>query len=235
MFRDLCGDSTLKNVIIVTNMWGKVSQDVGEARENELSTNFFKQVLDKGAQLARHHETAQSAHDIIRCIIRNRPIVLQIQRELVDDHKDIVDTAAGEAINKELNEQIRRHQAELKDIQEEMKQALEDKDEETRQEMEEAALELQEVMKKMRMDSDGMESKYQEEKKRMEEVMREMQEQLRQERERADAAYKQQIDDLNRRLQEGATTSAAERQTLRQQLDQLRHEWDNRSRGCLVM
>jgi hypothetical protein len=35
MFRELCGDSTLKNVILVTNMWGDVPQDVGEAREEE--------------------------------------------------------------------------------------------------------------------------------------------------------------------------------------------------------
>ena len=234
MFRELCGDSTLRNVILVTNMWGKVSQDVGEVRENELATEFFKQVLDKGAQLARHHNTTQSAHDIIRRIMKNRPIVLQIQHELVVEKKDIINTAAGEAVNIELNEQIRRHQAELRDVREEMLEALKE-DEETRQELEEEARKLQEEMNKIRMDSDGMVSKYQEEKKRAEEVMREMQEQLRQERERADAAYKQQIDDLNRQLQEGATTSAAERQTLRQQLDQLQHEWDNRPRGCLVM
>jgi len=40
MFREFCGDATLKNVILVTNMWGEVTQDVGEARERELTTNF---------------------------------------------------------------------------------------------------------------------------------------------------------------------------------------------------
>ena len=43
MFRELCGDSSLKNVILVTNMWGEVSEAVGETREQELTTNFFKQ------------------------------------------------------------------------------------------------------------------------------------------------------------------------------------------------
>ena len=238
MFRELCGDSTLKNVILVTNMWGEVTQDVGEARERELTTNFFKAVLDKGAQLARHHNTAKSAHDIIRCIIKNRPIALQIQRELVDEHKDIIDTAAGEAVNKELNEQIRRHQAELKTVQEEMLQALKDKDEETRKELEGETRKLQEQMNRMKTDSDGMASNYQQEKKRMEEVVKEMQEKARQEREQAEAAYRQQMDDLNNRLQESSNASAAERKAMEERIGQLQHQWDNRPRGgggCLIM
>ncbi|KAF9647081.1 hypothetical protein BDM02DRAFT_3098690 [Thelephora ganbajun] len=177
MFRELCGDSTLKNVILVTNMWGMVTKDVGEDRERELTTKFFKPVLDKGAQLARHHNTAESARNIIRGIMKNHPMVLQIQRELVDDHKDITDTAAGEAINKELKEQIRRHQAELKTVQEDMLKALKDKDEEARQELEEERQKLQEQVNKARMESENMASNYQ---KRMEEEMRQMQERINQ-------------------------------------------------------
>ena len=238
MFRELCGDSSLKNVILVTNMWGEVSKDVGEAREKELTTNFFKPVLDKGAQLARHHNTTKSTHDIIRCIMRNRPITLQIQRELVDEGKNIIDTAAGEAVNKELNEQIRRHQVEMKAVQEEMMKALKEKDEETRQEMEEETRKLQEQMDKMRADSEGMASNYSEEKRRMEETMRQMQEQARQEKAQAEALYKQQMDDLNRRLQESANASASDREAMQQRINQLQHQWDHRPRGgggCLIM
>ena len=237
MFRALCGDSSLKNVILVTNMWGEVSEVVGEAREEELITNFFKPALDKGAQLTRHHNTTQSAHDIIRRIIKNKPAPLKIQVELVDEHKDIIDTAAGEAINKELNELIRRHQAELKDIQEEMMKAMKEKDEETREEMEEERRKFQDEMNKMRMDLENMVLGYNEEKKRMEEAMRKMQEDAREERERAEAAYKQQMDELNRRLEESADASVAKREAMQQQINQLQHQWDNRPRGggCLIM
>jgi len=228
MFRELCGDSTLKNVILITNMWGEVPKDVGEDRENELITNFFKPVLDKGAQIARHYNTTESAHGIIRRIVENRPATLQIQRELVDEHKDIIDTAAGEAINKELNEQMRRHRAGMKELQEEMEKAMKEKDEETRQELEEETRKLQEYMDKVKMESEGMASSYQEEKGRMEERMRRMQEEARQERERADAAHKQQMDDLNKQLQDSAKASAAEREAVQQRLNQLQHQWDNR-------
>jgi len=232
MFRELCGDETLVNVILVTNMWGDVAQDVGEAREQELITTFFKPVLDKGAQITRHHNTAHSAHEIIRSIMKNRPVPLQIQRELVDEHKKVIDTAAGEAVNEELNKQMRRHQAELKAVQEDMMQALKDKDEETRRDLEEETRKLQEEMNKMRKDSEGMVSSYQQEKERMREAMQEMQEKARQEREQMEDTYRQQMDDLNRRLQE--SKNPVDAKAIWDRIKQLEHQWENRSR-CLVM
>ena len=178
MFRELCGDTTLKNVVLVTNMWSEVSLDIGEARENELSSEFFKSVLDNGAQMARHHDTIQSAHDIIRRIMENHPVVLQIQRELVDERKDIVNTAAGEAVNQELREQIKRHQVELDEVQEEMAQALERMDEQTKRELERDRRKLQERMEKIKKDSEGMVANYAAEKERAEEKMRQMEQEM---------------------------------------------------------
>ena len=48
-FRRLCGDAALKNAVLVTNMWGEVSGNIGEAREKELSSKIFKPALDNGA------------------------------------------------------------------------------------------------------------------------------------------------------------------------------------------
>ena len=177
MFRELCGDLTLKNVVLVTNMWGDVSTEDGQDRENQLSSDFFKSVLDKGAQMVRHHNPAEPAHDIIRMIIENYPVALRIQ-ELVDEKKDIVDTAAGEVVNKELNEQMKRHQDELKKVQQEIGQALKEKDEETRQELEEDRRKMQAQMDKVKKDSDEMASRFSEEKKRMEAKVEEMEQQM---------------------------------------------------------
>ena len=132
MFRELCGDMTLRNVVLVTNMWTRDSRDANEARELELSTKFFKPVLNKGAHSIRHHDIAQSTHDIIRKIMANHPVALQIQRELVDEHKGIVDTSAGQAVNREPNEQAKRHQAELEKVEKGLMQALKEKDDETK-------------------------------------------------------------------------------------------------------
>ena len=178
MFRQLCGDTTLKNVVLVTNMWGDVSPEDGEDRENKLSGKFFKPALDLGARMVRHHNNVQSAQGIIRMIMENHPVVLQIQRELVDDHKAIIDTAAGEVINQELNEQMRRHQAELKKVQEEMMQALERKDEQTRRELEEERKKMQEQIDKIKEDSEGMVENFATEKKNMEAKVKGMEQEI---------------------------------------------------------
>jgi hypothetical protein len=121
MFRKLCGDDTLKNVVIVTNMWGKVNQAKGEMREAELKSSFFKAALDKGAQMLRHDNTVESVHNILRHIMQNHPLPLQIQRELIDEKKDIGQTAAAQEVESQIQELIQKHQAEIKQLQEEMK------------------------------------------------------------------------------------------------------------------
>ena len=221
MFRELCGDTTLQNVILVTNMWGEVVREVGEAREKELTTNFFKPVLDKGARLTRNYNTVNSAYSIIRSIMENVPIPLQIQRELVDEGRDIIDTAAGETISKQLGEQIRQYQEEIKAVQEDMVQALKEKDEETRHELEEEMCKLREQVNRMRMNSESMASNYHGGKRGMQEVIREVQEQARKEREQTEAAYRKQMDDLIRRLEGVANTSAADREVMQQQINHL--------------
>lgn len=108
MFRKLCGDSTLRNVMIVSNMWEKVPKDVGEARERELATNFLGPVLNKDARLMRHHNTVESAHNIIRAIGGNTPIPLKIQPEVFDE---------AQHEHEELEEEERKLQNMLTDFE----------------------------------------------------------------------------------------------------------------------
>jgi len=80
--------------------------------------------------------------------MKNQPTALQIHRELVDEHNDIADTAADQVLDKGLSEQIRRHQAKVKVIREEMLQALEQNDEETRRGLQEDMCKICEDMNK---------------------------------------------------------------------------------------
>ena len=224
MFRELCGDATLKNVIVVTNMWARDPHDVNEARENELSSKFFKPILDKGARMIRHHNTAQSAHDIIRRIMDNQPDTLQIQRELVDQRKGIAETSAGKAVNRELIEQAKRHRVELEKVEKGMRRALEEKNEEMRQELEEEARKLQEQVKKIEKESREMAANYAAEKRRTEARMREMEQEAKEERERAEAQYKQQLADLDRRLRDTNSVSTADRARLEGEVRRLQEQ-----------
>ena len=223
MFRKLCGDSTLQNVVIVTNMWGEVDPVVGKAREAELMREdiFFKPVLDKGAQIARHENTPTSAQDVIRLVLDNHPLPLRIQEELVNEHKDISETSAGEELNRELNAQIRKHQEEMRTLKEEMEQAMRDKDEETRRELEIETQKMQREIARFENDTKRLASDYKDEKDRLDARLAQAEAETRQEAERVAAQYQRQIDELRNALQTNVAASEMERAQMLQQINEL--------------
>ncbi|KAF9781351.1 P-loop containing nucleoside triphosphate hydrolase protein [Thelephora terrestris] len=166
MFQNLCGDVALQNVVIVTNMWSRVELEVGQAREAELREDdmFFKPALSRGAKMARHEDTNSSANEIIRLLINNRPLPLQIQKELIEEHKDILETSAGQELNQELNDEIRKHQEDVRNLTEEMEQATRDKDEETRVELENETRRVREQMRRFEEEAQRLESEYRRER-----------------------------------------------------------------------
>jgi hypothetical protein len=217
-------------------MWSEVGLEVGEAREAELRDRdmFFKPALDKRARLLRHLNTLESAQAIVHCIIDNRPMALQIQHELVDEQKDLSQTAAGTALNRELMEQAQRHQQELRDVQAEMRAAIKAKDEETRQELEEVARNLKVEVLRVQTDAQKLEQGHNEEKARMERRMQEMAEIAA----RTAAEYQQQMQTLENQLQEAVKFSSAEKDTIQKQMDDLQRKYEadmNRNGGCIIL
>ena len=248
MFWEICGDTTLKNVVLVTNMWGVVSPEVSEARENELSSDTFKPAIDKGAQTARHYDTAQSAHDVIRRITVSHPVVLQVQRRLTGEHENNTIAVIGEASNRELDERITRYQAELKEVREEMTRTLGEKDEMRK--------EVEEWMERFGKVSEEMAENHAAEKERMEARVMEVEREARRERqwaetqlanldhclqdvtndsvvsrarselevkerEQAEAEHKRQLADLTRQFRDEINASATHRARLEQEMKKL--------------
>jgi len=172
MFRNLCGDTTLKNVAIVTNMWGKIDLHIGQARERELASKdiFFKSVLDKGARLVRHDNTVESARVILRSFFGQKPQALQIQCEL-DMGMDISQTSAGKELNRDLMDRIAQHRNDMQTLIEEMNEASRLRDEETRKELAEDRAKLQEEVKRIQDDARNMTAGYAEALARLEQRM----------------------------------------------------------------
>jgi len=156
--------------VAVTNMWGRVVPRVGEVREAGLmrGDNFFKPVLDKGARIARNENKITSAQNIIRLVLDNRPLPLRIQEELVDEHKDISETSAGEELNQEINARIKRHQEEIGVLEEEIEEATRDKDEESRRELEIEAQRMRGEIARLENDVKRLASDYRNERDRFE-------------------------------------------------------------------
>lgn len=223
MFRKLCGDNTLQNVVVVTNMWGEVDPQVGNDRETELMREdiFFKPVLDKGARMTRHQNTVPSAEDVIRLILDNHPLPLRIQEELVDERKDISETGAGEELNREINAQIERHREEMRVLREEMEKAIKERDEETRKELEIEMRRMQKEVERFQNDARRLESDYTREKGMLESRLNEMESEGRQEADRIAAQYQRQIDELRTALRSNVEASEREKAQLLQQIDEL--------------
>ncbi|KAI0342631.1 hypothetical protein BDW22DRAFT_127156 [Trametopsis cervina] len=130
VFRRLCGEATLKNAVVVTNMWSSGADKTlfaeEESREKELASSdlFFKRALENGAQMARHDNTAQSAHAIIRRFLANKPIPLNIQRELVDEKKKLAHTEAGVHFIDTWSTMAQRHNEDVKELTNQQEQEI---------------------------------------------------------------------------------------------------------------
>lgn len=117
MFRKLTGEKNLKNVILATSMWDKVTLDEGIRREEELKGKFWKLLTVMGAKTARHDDTADSGRKIASLLLGNKPFYLQLQEEMGKDNKALRDTAAGKEVMIELVRMKEEHQRELAEME----------------------------------------------------------------------------------------------------------------------
>lgn len=169
MLRSLCGEATLKNVAIVTNMWEQITPEQGALREKELGHNFFRAAIEKGARLCRHYDTPESAQAVLREILKNQPAVLKIQSELIDEGKQIGQTGAGEELKQEIRDAVKRYENVTRELEEEICEAKKEKDEEARRELEEEKRKMQEVIEKLWKESAEMDLRFEEARREMEE------------------------------------------------------------------
>lgn len=234
MFRELCGEKTLKNVIIMTNMWGRVTPQQGADREQQLKDVYFKAAIEKGAQLCRHTNTPKSARAILRTVLKNQPVVLKIQRELIDERMDIGETGAGAELTREIREVVEKHQSDIKDLEESMRKAMEEKDEESREEMETERARLQGEMEGLRQDSEEMKSKFEAARREMEErISARFEERLRRLQEGYEAEirkYEEKVKELERDGHENASQISS----MKQAMTELRKK-ANEVRKCVIM
>ena len=155
----ICGEQTLRNVVLTTNMWGNVDPEVGATRERQLAEEFVKAALNEGAQLLRHQNTTESAHDIIRVILKHRRAALQVQQELVDEKREFDRTTVGEELNREAEESTRRLGQQVEKLQAALKE-VKGRESETRLQLEAEITRLREEIKRLTDGSKNMNGDY---------------------------------------------------------------------------
>lgn len=131
MFKKLCGDDFYPRVFLVTTMWDQVAVAKGKAREDELiaNSNFWGKMIEGGARVKRHTGSRDSAMAILHDVVGNRkvdaPTALMVQREMVDKHMNLDETAAGRHFEAELIRQREKHEREMKQLQDDVKLLIE--------------------------------------------------------------------------------------------------------------
>jgi hypothetical protein len=125
LLRKIIGDSALTNVILVTTMWNILRREDRQRalqREQELIDNFWSPMIDGGAYVAQFNGTPQSAYPLIHQLADQQSVVLDIQREIVDQDRSILETAAGASLAQKLRGDHEAYQLKLFSLHDQLDQ-----------------------------------------------------------------------------------------------------------------
>lgn len=136
MFKQLCGTNNLNSVILATTHWRNaenvsISESVGQARTKELmeTRDFWGGMVERGSKVVKHDGSKESALRIVSDLTRREiRVILDIQRQLIDQKRDLNDTDAAQALQSELLAERKMFEAKLSGLREDMKEAIKEND-----------------------------------------------------------------------------------------------------------
>jgi hypothetical protein len=130
IFEKMCGVHCFRKVVIVTTFWSLLHHDqqgIGEEREQALRNDpaFFGTLLDGGATMKRHWDTQSSARDIVdELFYHPEPVVLSVQREMVDERSLLAETAVGQFLAGDLTTMREKYERALKNLEDDYEDAI---------------------------------------------------------------------------------------------------------------
>jgi hypothetical protein len=146
-------------------------------------------MIDRGSTMKRLIDR-NSALEIVALLTKKPQITLQIQQELVEDRKSLVETAAGQTVNEELIRLEQKHKQDLERVKLEMQEALEERDHEMHQILEQQEKRLGREFDKVRQQQDQLRYDRRAERRNIESLREEIEQRAKQDRE----AMLQQLD-----------------------------------------
>lgn len=161
MFKMLCGDDALSSVVLATTWWSGVDSKVGAEREAQLicRDDFWAGMISKGSRVFRQDNGAKSAGHIVKYLVnRKRLVTLKIQAEMGDDKKTLDQTGAGAEVDRQLAAQKRDFENKLRQLDEDMREAMRSKDEEFQKDTLAYKKEIEEKMKKAEEDRKALQA-----------------------------------------------------------------------------
>lgn len=101
MFKALCGDDALSNVMLTTTMWDSMTDErISRRHEDQLRTRFWQPMLSLGCRMTPFLYTWESAWDIINAFSSDNRCPVQLQVEIVDEKRELSATTAFAVLRK---------------------------------------------------------------------------------------------------------------------------------------
>ncbi len=123
IFRQLVGDHALGNVVLVTTQWSRLTEkdtQAALAREQQLRGQYWRDMLDKNSMTMRFEDSKASAESIIALLIGRNHVVLQLQKELVEQRKALGKTNAGLLLQPKVERELKADKEEVKRLKSEL-------------------------------------------------------------------------------------------------------------------
>ncbi|KAJ3570350.1 hypothetical protein NP233_g4464 [Leucocoprinus birnbaumii] len=119
MFGNLCGDNAASRVILVSTMWEKVDQSIGQRREGQLKSEFWQGLIERGSSVDRlRNSSSVEAWRVVDSMIsttEQREVVL-LQQEVVELERKLNETEAGKALHTSLQRLLYDQKETLKSL-----------------------------------------------------------------------------------------------------------------------
>lgn len=122
LFKDICGEETFRNVMLVTTRWDGTPRELGLARERELAEDFWQDMTAHGATMSRFYGDKSSAMVLASQLVSRPSIVLQLQKELVMEGKLLSHTTAGAILSDAVEKRRARVQSDIDSLAEQRRQ-----------------------------------------------------------------------------------------------------------------
>lgn len=116
IFRKICGEESMGNVLLTTSGWHdneRLNRDAFSRREGELRDSYWSCMVDCGSQMGRFYGDQTSAMMIVSQLLMKKPVVLDMQKELIDRGMELKDTAAGAYLYRDLEASEREQEESL--------------------------------------------------------------------------------------------------------------------------
>lgn len=243
MFKKLCGEDAYASITLATTMWSNLngptlSFDTGVARERELLSRreWWGLMRERGSKVIRHDGSRESALAIVAGLVERReksgPVVLNIQKEMIDDKLSLEDTAAGQEVERELTQAKKKFQEQIGELQESYDDALKERDEQLAQVLAEQREDLEKKLARAGEAQENLKITFEKlcEEKTAEYAV--MAQEMKEERAAREAEYAARASELDR-LQEEQEKDAERHRVEREKYETQRAEADKRMQDLL--